>query len=123
MTNRQKLLDPASPAASPDDGPRNPPAADRDTVTVTLDYPIRRGQGEITEITLRKPRVRALRGINLADLMQINTDAVAKLLPRITDPPLNDADIDRLDPADLTQLGTETASFFLARRFRGEETA
>lgn len=115
----QKLIDPASPAASPTDGPRSakiapPPPAD--AALVTLDHPLRRGDLEIAEIALRKPTVGALRGTKLAELMQMDTDAIVKVLPRLCD--LTDAEVKRLDPADLTQLGTEVAGFLLAKRYR-----
>ena len=35
----------------------------RDPNTVTLDTPIKRGNGEITEVTLRKPSAGELRGV------------------------------------------------------------
>ena len=134
MTERQKMLDPASPAASPDDGPRDAgePAAntepsqepspspdsgsDPDQTVVILDRPLRRGKTRIDQVTLRKPTVRALRGINLVDLMQLNTQVLMRLLPRISEPHLSEADIERLDPADLTSLGEQAAGFLLPKR-------
>lgn len=74
------------------------------TKTVTLTTPIVRGETEITAITVRKPNVPALKGLKLLDLMQSDVNAVATLLPRITQPMLTKADIDRLDVVDFTQL-------------------
>lgn len=74
------------------------------TKTVTLSAPILRGETEITEITVRKPNVPALKGLKLMDLMQSDVNAVATLLPRITQPMLTKADIDRLDVVDFTKL-------------------
>lgn len=74
------------------------------TKTVTLTTPIVRGETEITAITVRKPNVPALKGLKLMDLMQSDVNAVATLLPRITQPMLTKADIDRLDVVDFTKL-------------------
>ncbi len=44
--------------------------AQRDPNTVALDTPIKRGNGLITEVTLRKPSAGELRGVSLAELLQ-----------------------------------------------------
>lgn len=85
--------------------------------TVTLSTPILRGETEITEITVRKPNVPALKGLKLMDLMQSDVNAVATLLPHITLPMLTKADIDRLDVVDFTKL---TGAIFEAMNI-GEE--
>ena len=47
------------------------PAAPANTAaTVTLECPITRGATTITQLHLRKPKAGALRGINLAELLQ-----------------------------------------------------
>ena len=74
------------------------------TKTITLKQPITRGESQITEIQVRKPNVPALKGLKLLDLMQSDVNAVSTLLPRITQPMLTKADIDRLDIADFTKL-------------------
>lgn len=74
------------------------------TKTITLKQPITRGETQITEIQVRKPNVPALKGLKLLDLMQSDVNAVSTLLPRITQPMLTKADIDRLDIADFTKL-------------------
>lgn len=76
------------------------------TQTVTLKQPILRGDSEITEIQVRKPNVPALKGLKLLDLMQSDVNSLIVLLPRITQPMLTKADIERLDIADLTKLTT-----------------
>lgn len=81
--------------------------------TITLDTPLKRGETEITEVTLRKPAAGELRGLNLVDLLQMNVDANIKLLPRISTPTLTEVDAAQLDPADLTQLASAVAGFFL----------
>jgi hypothetical protein len=83
--------------------------------TVSLEDPIKRGDGEIAELTLRRPRAGELRGLSLADVLKMETGAVAKLLPRISNPPIIDAEVEQLDPADLFACAVEIASFFMTR--------
>lgn len=97
-----------APAAQP-----NP-----DTVTVTLDEPIQRGSGSITQVTLRKPRAGSLRGLNLTDIAQMNVTALQKLLPRISEPTLTEQDVADMSPADLVACGVEVASFLLQKADR-----
>lgn len=81
------------------------------TETVTLDTPIKRGTEELTSITLRKPNSGALRGTTLQDLVSLDVNALAKVLPRISSPTLTEQEVYQLDPADLVQLGTAFAGF------------
>ncbi|OFU98026.1 phage tail protein [Stenotrophomonas sp. HMSC10F07] len=89
-----------------------------DPNTVTLDYPIQRGEQVISAVKLRKPNAGELRGIKLADLLQIDVSAMAALLPRITEPTLTTADVNKLDPADLVAIGTLAAGFFVPKAQR-----
>lgn len=91
-----------------------------ETKTITLDSPIQRGDVEITEIILRKPRSGELRGVNLTDLLQMDVTAMTKVLPRISSPTLTEADVGNLDPADLTQLACEVAGFLLSRATKAD---
>ena len=86
--------------------------ASTNTVTVTLEDPIQRGAQTIDTVTLRKPIVRDLRGINLADLVQMKTDAIAAVLPRISNPTLLPHEIDNISPADLISIAGEVVLFF-----------
>ena len=87
----------------------------RDPNTVTLDTPIKRGNGEITEVTLRKPNSGELRGVSLAELLQMKVDALHTVLPRITNPILHKQDMATLDPADLVNMGTVVVGFLLTK--------
>lgn len=89
------------------------------TKIVTLKTPILRGETEISEITLRKPNVLALKGLKLLDLMQSDVNSVSLLLPKITMPMLTKADIEKLDIADFTKL---TAGLFDVMGLNEEET-
>ena len=84
--------------------------------TVTLDSPIQRGEQTISEIVVRKPVAGQLRGLNMTDILQMDINALSKLLPRITSPALTEVDISGMDPADLMQLGQEVAAFLLPKK-------
>lgn len=87
---------------------------------VTLDYPIKRGDTEVKEITLRKPMAGQLRGVKLTELLSLDVGAVQMILPRITTPTLLPHEIAQLDPADITELGTKVAVFFVRKSIRAE---
>jgi hypothetical protein len=84
-------------------------------VTVTLEEPLQRGESKIEQVTLRRPKGGALRGLNLQAILQMDVMSLRTLLPRITEPTLTANDVDNLDPADLTALGAEVASFLLPK--------
>lgn len=84
--------------------------------TVTLDSPIQRGEQTISDIVVRKPMAGQLRGLNMTDILQMDVNALSKLLPRITSPALTEVDIGAMDPADLMQLGQEVAAFLLPKK-------
>ncbi|MGQ7242811.1 phage tail assembly protein [Salinicola sp. V024] len=87
---------------------------------IELDEPIKRGETTIDTITLRKPSAGELRGVALADVLQLNTDALIKLIPRLSNPSLTEPEVRQMDPADLVQLGGEIAGFLLSKRAKGE---
>lgn len=86
--------------------------------TVTLDTPIVRGETTIDELQLRKPRSGELRGLSLVDLGQLKVDSLTKILPRITMPPLTEAEVGNMEPADLLACGAEIGSFLLQKSQR-----
>jgi len=91
--------------------------------TITLDTPITRGSSTITEVNLRKPTAGELRGVSLASLMQMDVTELTRVLPRITQPTLTDAELAQLDIADLTQFATEVTGFLLPKALRGSLSA
>ena len=101
-----------------DDTTTPAPAASPDEATVTLDAPIQRGDEQITRVTLRRPRSGELRGLRLSELLNSDVDALLALLPRITRPTLVAHELAALDPADLTQMAGEVASFLLPKGAR-----
>lgn len=88
--------------------------------TVQLDTPITRGTQIIDAVTLRKPMAGELRGVSLMELMQMDVGALRKVLPRISTPALLDADIARMDPADLVQLAVAVCGFLLQKSAKAE---
>lgn len=85
------------------------------SVTVALDYPFARGDQTISSVAVRRPRAGELRGLNIADLVQMNVTATTTLLPRITVPALTQQEVADLDPSDFTQLGMEVQDFLLPK--------
>lgn len=83
---------------------------------VELDTPIKRGESEITIITLRKPASGELRGLHLAEVLQMDVASLIKLIPRISE--LNEFEVGRLDPADLFAIGTKVSGFLLQKRMK-----
>lgn len=80
---------------------------------INLETPIKRGEKEITEIQVRKPKAGELRGVSLSALMQMDVNELTKVMPRITQPTLTPEEIQGMDVADLTQIAIEVA-YFLA---------
>lgn len=91
------------------------------TEVVDLDTPIQRGSKEVTQVTVRKPLSGALRGVALVDLLNMDTQSLQKVLPRITEPALTEAELRKLDPADMVQLGSKVSRFLLGKRAETEE--
>lgn len=82
---------------------------------ITLDEPLKRGEQAITSVSVRKPASGELRGVALSDLLNLDVNAVIKILPRVTTPSLTEQEVARLDPADLVQLGSKVAGFLLPK--------
>jgi len=78
---------------------------------IELAQPIKRGQTEVKEITLRRPGSGELRGLKLADLVQGDVNAVIRLVPRISEPTLLEQEVAALDAYDLTRCADEIAVF------------
>lgn len=85
-----------------------------DENAVELDTPVKRGETTLDVITLRKPSSGELRGIQLADLLQMDVSALIKLVPRISQ--LTEAETRVLDPADLVAIGVKVTGFLLQKR-------
>ncbi|MXO64863.1 phage tail assembly protein [Altererythrobacter endophyticus] len=87
---------------------------------VLLSQPIERGEQVITKVQLREPRAGEMRGLSMVDVAKLDTDALVKLLPRISNPPLLAQEIEALRSCDLFALATEIANFLLPEGTRPE---
>lgn len=87
--------------------------------TVELDTPITREDKKIESVDLRKPKAGELRGLSLADVLNLDVDSITKLVPRISTPTLTEHEVRNMDPADLVECGKEIASFLLQKRHKG----
>ena len=93
----------------------------RNTVTVKLDEPFKRGQMVINQVVLTRPKGGALRGLSLSRLMnEADVDEQMKLIERISEPKIFVADLDNGDlaPSDLMQLVSESSLFFVPKSKR-----
>jgi hypothetical protein len=87
---------------------------------IVLDQPIVRGATTIAQIALRKPNAGALRGITLSDLLQMDVNAIVRVIPRISTPTLTEAEVRAMDPADLVDAGSVVASFLLKKSMKAD---
>lgn len=97
--------------AQPNDTEKGPQMTE-----VTLVEPIIRGDLTIDKITLRRPKSGDLRGgLNLSEIQQCDVDAILKIIPRISQPALNEDDCLNLDPEDLMEIGGSIYGFFMTK--------
>lgn len=87
--------------------------SDTTSKPIQLQQPIQRPDGPITAVVLRRPDAGALRGLKLTDVLQMDVNAMIRLLPRISQPALLPDDVAALDPADLLELSSEVVCFFV----------
>ena len=83
------------------------------TKTVKLARPIAREGGEVGEVTIVEPNAGSMRGLKLSNVMQMDVTAMLTLLPRITKPVLEIAELEQMGPRDFSQLCQETVLFFV----------
>ena len=81
--------------------------------TVQLNTPIKRGDDEITSITLREPLGGDLRKLNAAQVANGDTDQIYKLVTRISTPTLIEADLDAMPSNDVMEIIGTVIGFFL----------
>ncbi len=84
------------------------------SIKVKLVNPIVRNGGNVTEITLRKPKAGALRGLNVENLYSTDVNSLIVLLPRISEPPLIEREIEDLETEDLIELAGAVKGFFMS---------
>ncbi|HDT0711570.1 phage tail assembly protein [Morganella morganii] len=90
------------------------------SAVVELDEPIKRGDTEITSVTVRKPNSGALRGVRLQALMEMDVNSMTEVLPRITDPSLTKPEIGAMPPGDLLNMSIEVVNFLLPKSMQAD---
>jgi hypothetical protein len=80
-----------------------------------LEQPIKRGETQITHLTLRKPGAGELRGLQLQALLQGDVNGMLALLPRIALPQITAPEAEQLSLADLAALVGEVQGFFMTK--------
>ena len=83
--------------------------------TVTLSMPIVRGETAIDTLTLRKPKSGELRGLSLQDILGNEVTVMLRLIPRISEPPLTDDEVDQLEAEDLAEMAGTIRGFFMTK--------
>lgn len=78
---------------------------------IPLDKPIVRDGQTIDVITLRKPAAGELRGLSLVNVLNMEVDALATLIPRISSPMVHTPEVLAMDPADVLAAGIVVAGF------------
>lgn len=82
-------------------------------MSVTLTTPIKRGNSEITTVTITDTikQSSSLRGLRLVDVLNFDYDAISTLLTRVTAPALTVAEIARMDTGDFVAFIEEMTPF------------
>lgn len=78
---------------------------------VTLESPIQRGNLLIEQVTVTKPNAGTLRGVSLAAVANSDVDALIKVLPRMTYPPLLESDVVKMELPDMVTLASKVIGF------------
>lgn len=91
------------------------------TQQVKLKTGFKSGKSNITELTIRKPLTGDLRGIKLIDFIELDVDSLAKVLPRVTIPSIEEHEVYSLDLADLSEI-TKVLAGFLSEKSDNAKT-
>lgn len=92
----------------------------QNTTAVNLSTPIKRGDKLVANITLHKPNAGALRGVSLRELLDMNTDAIVTVVPRVSDPKITPQEMQAMEPCDLLMMGAALAGFLLPPELKAE---
>lgn len=86
--------------------------ADPNRIPITLETGFMRGVDNIINVTLRKPLAHALRGLSISDVIQQDVNALIKLVPRISEPPMTEPEVASLEAQDILKIGMAVMGFF-----------
>ena len=84
------------------------------TIEYEFKTPLIQGAEEIKQITLREPDAGALRGLKLADLLNLDVNTLHALISRISSPHIDKVTVKQISLPDLLDLGAELLDFFEA---------
>lgn len=97
-----------------------PAAAQPKTEKLRLSTPIIRGEQVINELSLRKPKAGELRGLSMQELMNARVSSTLDVLPRITMPPITQAEADNLEVEDAANASGIIIGFFMTASTRSQ---
>ncbi|MGY3887187.1 phage tail assembly protein [Aeromonas aquatica] len=80
--------------------------------TVELPTPIKIGETDVAEFSIREPRSGELRGLEVASILRMDYNTHRTLIPRIC-PQLTANVMDQLSPKNLLAVQTEVVGFFV----------
>lgn len=80
---------------------------------VAFKTPIKAGGRKVSEIEVREPAAGELRGLKLADVLQMDVGAMIRLLPRVTAPALTEDEVAALRPRAFGELAGSVVGFFV----------
>jgi len=84
------------------------------TREITLDQPIKRGDDEVTKVTMSEPLGGTMRGLQISMIQAGDVSANMKLIPRITNPSITEAELDAMPGRDIMKLTMAVVGFLLS---------
>lgn len=83
------------------------------TKSVPLPVPLKVGDQTLFSLDLRRPTAGELRGIKLQSIIDMDVTTITVVAARVSSPPIPEACMSAMDPANLLPLATAIADFFL----------
>lgn len=77
---------------------------------IPLAFPLKRGDHEINEITIREPQTGDLRGLETFSILRMDVNTHRILVARLSD--ITEPEFSSLNVKDLTKIQTEVVNFF-----------
>lgn len=77
---------------------------------LALQHPINVEGSDVTELQIRRPKLKDLKGLNLADLESLSGEALIQLISSLAEIPPSSAE--QIDVADFDAIGDMIQSFF-----------
>lgn len=88
----------------------------RQFAEVELETPLRRGDSEIVKVRLRRPTAGDYRGTTMSAAYAMDPIALGKVISRVSDPMISEAEYLTMDSDDAAELGGEIVDFLLTAR-------